>query len=237
VQIIAEIGIHHQGDFQQAKRLIESAHEARANAVKLQYFTEADLEYRKDDSWHKLQRYYLGESEHRQLRDIARQLGMKYGVSFFGTYGFRQWSSDIDFVKIPSPQSRDNADLCELVQRTCRKPVYCSIYTGEREPFQAAQLDWNLMHCTPKYPTPWNELNLDLAGTWGGWSCHAERDYACGAAQLAYAAGARIFEFHFRDEGVPVTSPDFDVSVSCNQLPVIRECLEETRIALGEQYQ
>jgi N-acetylneuraminate synthase/N,N'-diacetyllegionaminate synthase len=236
VQIIAEIGVHHQGDVKQAERLLESAHEAGADAVKFQFFTEADLDYRKDGSWDKLNRYYLCELEHRHLRDKARKLGMKYGVSFFGTHGWEQWSSDIDFVKIPAPQSRDNAYLCELVQRTCRIPVYCSIYTGEREPFQAAQLDWNLMHCTPKYPTPWEELNLDLAGVWGGWSCHARPDEITTAAGIAYAAGARIFEFHFADEQVPLTSPDMEVSVSVEDLKYIRQCLESERIALGEQY-
>lgn len=94
------------------------------------------------------------------------------------------------------------------------------------------------LHCTNLYPTPDTDLHLGRISTFPdlgapvGWSCHAEPrairtpELAC----LAYAAGARVFEFHFRDDKVPLDSPDYGVSLwpalLANTVQELRKCAE-----------
>jgi N-acetylneuraminate synthase len=239
--VIAELGLHHRGNTDEAMRLIKAAADAGAHAVKLQMLNKHDLEKRSKGSWSKLKHCHIPSSEMGLLHQYAHALKLRFGVTVYGPDGYGQTmystANWVDFIKVSGKESRDNADLCELIQSTSRKPVYCSIYTGEREPFDAAQMDWNLLHCTKDYPTKWGNLNLELAGTWGGWSCHANPIDAFTAATLAYAAGARTFEFHMRMETTPVSSFDYEVSLTPTRIRGIIAALDYTRIALGEQYQ
>lgn len=218
--IIAEIGLHHGGDVVAAERLIRSAADAGADAVKFQFFTEEDLEGRPPETgWEALKKYELTISELRHLSCVAVDCCVDCGLSVFGGDGFgiirRSLMGELDFLKIPAPQAMTLGPVV-FEYGPWDKPVYCSTYRDHAELARAFQREnWWILHCTPKYPTPWGELGLGPIGSPGvcGWSCHAAMSYAEQGAMLATALGATVLEFHFMDWAVKADSPDYCVSI------------------------
>ncbi len=100
VYIIAEVGINHNGDIEQATELIRRAAEAGVDAVKFQYrvlphaipehmreqpkvlgdgTVVTYLEYKKSIE--------LPQGAHIELSDFAHSVGLDYGVSIWDTVG------------------------------------------------------------------------------------------------------------------------------------------------------
>lgn len=221
-KVIAEIGLHHGGDIERAKELILSAKQCGADAVKFQFFTERDLDGRAPGyGWKALKQFALEVGDLRALNVFAHENEIDFGCSFFGQYGINFASSaglSLDFVKIPAPQSNSQAiiDSAELHFRF--SDLIVSYYPTQ----QIVCRDRHIaLHCTSGYPTPDEDLRLGRISTFPdecvsvGWSCHAEPralrtpELAC----LAYAAGARVFEFHYRDDKTTESSPDYCVSL------------------------
>jgi sialic acid synthase SpsE len=221
MRIVAEIGLHHGGDFRRCEDIIASASACGSTDVKLQYFTREDLLGRaKGAGWDVLSRYALKPWQVSNLRATAGHCGLELGVSFFGVNGarsFREACGDVDWCKIPAPQSQDR-QLVEEV-RALGRPMVLSFYP-DQDICNTCNDDVAL-HCTRGYPTPDAALALGRISTLPkifkgiGWSCHADARHPTSAelACLAYAAGARWFEFHFRDDLVHTDSPDYDVSL------------------------
>ena len=116
-EIIAEIGLQHDGSVKLAELLIDQCRDAEAGAVKVQFFTARDLSGRTKNGWSALKRYALSAEEVLYLSRYARRRHLKFGVSFFGTDGFKNLQprlKHLDFVKIPATLSF-NAALCGLI--------------------------------------------------------------------------------------------------------------------------
>lgn len=223
-RVIAEIGLHHGGSIRRAEELIASASACGCDAVKLQYFTEADMRGRaKVAGWDVLKKFYLNPRQMANLHAFANgACKVEFGLSFFGMDGVRRYAQTqrdaLDFVKIPAPQG-SNAELRHMICAQFLCPVVISYYP---ESALATTHEHTALHCTRGYPTPDTELNLKCISTMPqdympaiGWSCHAEARHPVSSelACLAYAAGARVFEFHYRDDTVGLESPDYAVSL------------------------
>jgi sialic acid synthase SpsE len=215
--------LHHGGSIDRAEDIIVSASRMGATDVKLQYFTERDLIGRtRGHGWDVLARYALSPSAITELQAFAAgQCGVEMGVAFFGIHGartFRDACGAADWCKIPGNLSHDRKLVEEV--RALGKPMVLSFY-----PHACIENTCNddvALHCTTTYPTADDRLYLGLIGTLPkmifkevGWSCHADARFPTSAelACLAYACGARWFEFHYRDDSVPTDSPDYDVSL------------------------
>lgn len=222
MRIIAEIGLHHGGDVRRCEEIISSAAACGATDVKLQYFTREDLRGRpKGAGWDVLERYALKATQISNMRAFAGGCcHVELGCSFFGVAGVRQFRDMrgcIDWAKIPAPQT-SNSELVQEV-RALGYPMVLSFYPHSA--IENVANEDTILHCTSKYPTPDDQLNLGLISTLPriasdyGWSCHADARHPTSAelACLAYAAGARVFEFHYRDDSVPSDSPDYEVSL------------------------
>ena len=213
MRIIAEIGIHHGGDIRRAEELIASAAACGATDVKIQYFTERDLAGRqKATGWPALKMYTLQAEKISELWAFANgACHVELGVSFFGLDGvnaFRRHGGELDWAKIPACRSANEYMI--RAARELLRPMVVSYYPNHEIHSVHADGADIALHCTDQYPTPDAELYLariyTLPQAFGtvGWSCHAEARpmktpwLAC----LAYAAGARVFEFHFMDDKV-----------------------------------
>lgn len=138
--IVAEIGGNHNGDVELAKRMIQSAKESGADAVKFQLYRRGDLwteehlhelndgivRLENVESWttqelglnnifEQIDRFAVQEKEHIEFFNCARELGIDYGTSTFT-------KKDVDFcidqkvanLKVASCDAT-NLDLIEYV--------------------------------------------------------------------------------------------------------------------------
>ncbi len=228
VFFIAEIGNNHNGDYFLAKKTIEAAALAGANAVKFQkrfideVFTKEMQErpQTKDQVYGKTYGEYrrsfeLGESDFRKLKKISEGLGLV----FFAT-PFDMKSVDflerigVDVYKISSFDVT-NLPLLDYVARK-GKPIILSVGMSDLSEVDEAvetllrytnQLV--LKHCVAVYPAPDELLNLNVITTLKeryhplpvGYSGH-EKDIL--PSLVAAVLGARSIERHFTlDKNLP----------------------------------
>ena len=178
--IIAEIGINHNGDVNLAKKLVDSAVQAGANAVK---FQKRDLEslYKKEilddpnlDSQgleillDVLKEVEFTESEYRQIIDYC---GEKK-ITFLCTPWDKKSVDFLEQFNVPAYKiaSADmtNLPLIQYISQT-QKPIIVStgMSTMEEVEFTVDFLKkekdtFLLLHCNSTYPSPSELLNLSL---------------------------------------------------------------------------
>jgi N-acetylneuraminate synthase len=216
--IIAEIGINHNGDLDTAKKMIQAAAHAGADAVKFQKRTPevcTPLEQQKqmrETPWGYITyldyRYKveLGLEEYREIDRTCKQLGIDWMASVWD-------EPSVDFMeqfetpayKVPSASLTDLA-LLKYTRKT-GKPLIISTGMSTMDEIKrgvdAAGLE-NLiiMHCTSAYPCEPEELNLRMVETLRkefpdnpiGYSGH---EVGLVPSAVAVALGACIVERHF----------------------------------------
>jgi sialic acid synthase len=219
--VIAEVGHNHQGDVEQAKRLIDAAKECGVDAVKLQKRSNRTLYTREFyeqpyDNELSFGRTYgahrealeLGADEYRELLAYAREAG----VTLFAT-AFDFESADllaelgVPAFKLASGDLR-NTPLQRHVA-AFGKPMFLSTGGGTMEDVERAvdtirpindQLC--VLQCTAAYPAHAEDLNLNVITTFRerfpelviGLSDHQN---GISMALVAYMLGARVIEKHF----------------------------------------
>ena len=175
--VVAEIGFNHNGDVELAKRMIESAAENGADAVKLQTFLAGEMISRTlmaEDPDHPgneipfykfFQRYELSREDYKALIAHARTLN----IPLFST-PFDDASLDmlvelgVPALKIASPDLTYTPFL-EKVAETGLPVVLSTGMGDEREITQALEAlskakSVILLHCVSNYPSQYEEMNL-----------------------------------------------------------------------------
>src|SRR3954451_3270567 len=219
--VIAEVGHNHQGDVEQAKRLIEAAHECGANAVKLQkranralYTREFyeqpydnELSFGKTYGEHR-EALELGPDDYRELLHHAHSVG----ITLFAT-AFDVESADV-LAELGVPAFKfASGDLknTPLLRHVAGfgKPMILSTGGGtmadiERAVDTIVPLNDQLciLQCTAAYPADAADLNLNVITTLRerfpqlviGLSDHQN---GIAMAVVAYMLGARVIEKHF----------------------------------------
>lgn len=236
--LIADIGANHNGDYFLARRSIERAAEAGADAVKLQkrFISEVatkellDREQTKDQVFGKTYKEYrlhleLNEEEYRKLKELSEKLGMIFystpfdikSVDFLERVG-------VDVYKIAS-QDQTHLPLVEYIAKKS-KPIIMSVGAANQEETDEAIktiLQYNdqlmIQYCVSVYPTPDELLRLSNIVSMVeqfkplpvGYSGH-EKDVL--PSLVAVALGAKSIERHFTiDKDLP--GPDH-ATVSLN---------------------
>lgn len=223
IYIIAEAGVNHDGSPDAARRLIDAAHRAGADAVKFQLFTADRLVaadapacgYQQEHGRpgvlgqrDLLRRLELPPAVFRDLQTHAERLGLHFLATPFGLDELRFLVDlGVPALKIASPDLVNVPLLTAAAQAGL--PLIVSTGAAElaeidaavqliREGSAAGRLV--LLHCVSAYPTPPNEARLGcirtLAARYGvpvGFSDHTA-DAGFGA--LAVAAGAAVLEKH-----------------------------------------
>lgn len=181
VFVIAEIGINHNGDVAIAKKLIEAAVNAGADAVKFQkrtieeILTKAGLE-KPYTSPHAFAPTYgehrrkleFSETEYRKLKNYALQKGISFFASVWdhGSTDFMN-GLNIEAYKIPSADVINTPLLDYVAQKN--RPVLLSTGMSTLEEIDEAVhtvLEHNprliLFHCLSLYPSPDEKINLNF---------------------------------------------------------------------------
>lgn len=179
--IIAEIGINHNGDLDIAKKIIDAAVHAGADAVKFQKRTPAvstPLEQQKqmrETPWGYITyldyRYKVefNEEQYREIDRYCREKKIDWMVSVWD-------ESSVDFMekfdtpayKVPSASLTDH-NLMKHVRKT-GKPVIISTGMSTMEQIHkgvnaVGEDNLVIMHCTSTYPCEPEELNLKMIET------------------------------------------------------------------------
>lgn len=256
--LIAEAGVNHNGSLDTARRLVELARRAGANAVKFQTFKADRLAttaapkaaYQErttdtDESQHEmLRRLELSADAHRSLAEYCASLGI-----LFMSTPFDEESADfladlgVPAFKIPSGEINNLPLLAHVASKG--KPLILSTgmaWLGEVERavstvWEAGNLDVVLLHCVSSYPAAPADVNLRAMETMSkafgvpvGFSDHT---LGIDVALAAVALGASVVEKHFTiDRGLP--GPDHHASLSPDDLEALVWGVRNVEAALGD---
>jgi N-acetylneuraminate synthase len=175
VYVIAEIGINHNGDLEIAKRLIDAAAAAGADAVKFQKRT-VDVVYSAEELARPRENPFgptngdlkrgleFGEAEYEQIDAHCRKLGIDWFASCWdeGSVDFIEAFNPVCY-KIASASITDDGLLRH--HRRYGRPIIASTGMCDEARIRHAvdvlgAKDLVLMHTTSTYPTDPKELNL-----------------------------------------------------------------------------
>jgi N-acetylneuraminate synthase len=224
--VIAEAGVNHNGDLALARRLVEAAAAAGADAVKFQTFSAADLAsadapkaaYQTENDGagsqrQMLERLELSPEQHRALVDHCRQCGIAFLSTAFGVRELELLLElGIGAIKVPSGEVTHRPLLEAMAAAAAARqlPVYVSTgmcNLGEVEEALQVFLDAGvpraqitLLHCLSAYPAPEEQLNLGalttLANAFGCPVGYSDHTLGLTAPVAAVALGAVVIEKH-----------------------------------------
>ena len=241
--IIAEAGVNHNGSLERARRMVDAAVKAKADAIKFQTFKASHLvsaqapkaEYQQssgeqgESQLDMLRRLELREEGHRALFDYCQEKNImflstafdKESVDFLDALG-------VEIFKVPSGELR-NRILLEHIARK-NKPVILSTgmeMLGQIEEavdiFRQADTEFVLLYCVSCYPAGEGQIDLKVIETLKekfsvpvGFSDHTVGIKVALASVLKEAC---VIEKHFTipDDGT-ASSPDHDFSLRPGEL-------------------
>jgi sialic acid synthase SpsE len=255
---IAEIGINHNGNRDEALSMVEAAARAGADAVKFQTFVPEEMYSRYTNSMLRgdvkpvadpeqidfFSRFVLGEEDYSALKRAAESMDLVFFSSAFDVRSIEMLERvGIPIYKLASSEVT-NTPLLQRVAAT-GKPVIMStgISTADEIGLAIDTLrgggtrDIVLLHCVALYPLPPGKANLSrissLRRRFGlpvGFSDHAPDGKGCA---LAAMFGARVFEKHFMpEEGYDC--PDAAVSLSPSEFGRMRRDVETAIEMIGD---
>jgi N,N'-diacetyllegionaminate synthase len=257
VFIIAEAGVNHNGDINTAKKLIDTACEAGADAVKFQTFRAENLvikdapkaEYQKkttgsSSQFEMLKKLELSFEDHINLKEYCDRRKIVFLSTPFDFESVNLLEKvGVEYYKISSGDLT-NIPLLEYIAKL-QKPMIVSTgmaNLGEVEMAVKAinkYMDENiyLLHCTSNYPASYKDVNLNAIITLKnafklpvGYSDHT---IGIEIPVAAAAMGAKIIEKHFTlDRGME--GPDHKASLEPDELKKMVDGIRNVEKAFGD---
>jgi N,N'-diacetyllegionaminate synthase len=259
VFIIAEAGVNHDGDLNQAKKLVDTAQSAGADAVKFQTWqpgeitgrfafkvgyleeTTADAESRYELS----NRLALPYEDFRQLHRYAERAGIRFlsTPDGFASLDFLVDELGMSMIKVGSTEVTHPQFLTAVGRKNLPVILSTGLSTlGEVEEAVACvrthcRSPIVVLQCTSEYPAPDDEINLRAMATLRdalmlpvGLSDHSK---GAEAAIAATALGAVVIEKHFTlDRSLP--GPDHRASMDPKGLQALVQSIRTTERMLGD---
>ena len=208
VFVIAEIGINHNGDLNTARKLIDEARQAGADAVKLQTYITEKRAPKDSPIFGILKQCELKFEEQKELFKYANDKNITAFSTPFDDESVDFLASiNIPCYKIASFDIVNKKLLGKVASQG--KPVIMSRGMASREEINAAVkimqdagIDIVLLHCISAYPVPPNTpLHLEtinaLKQRYGCPAGFSDHTLGIDAAKYAVAAGADAIEKHF----------------------------------------
>jgi N-acetylneuraminate synthase len=256
---IAEAGVNHNGDLELAKRLVDAAVDAKADAVKFQTFKAEELStinapkagYHiettgsdSEQSWFALLKSQeLSYEMHQDLIDYCR----KREIIFLSTPYSKESVDLLENFNVPAYKiasaDLNNLPFLEYVASK-GKPIIISTGMSNMDEIRLAKevflrkglADYIFLQCTSNYPTMLGESNLGVINTLRkklnclvGYSDHTD-GYINPIA--ATALGACVYEKHFTlDKNLP--GPDHRMSLDPGELKQTISFVRKTEQAIG----
>lgn len=229
--VIAEIGVNHEGSFEQALELVRQAKRGGADAAKFQSYKAGtlaskhspaywDLSKEATTSQYELFQKYdnFGPEEYRELAGYCRELGIDFLSTPFDDEAVEFLDPLMDYYKIASADLTNLPFLKKIGERG--KPVVLStgastlgeIDLAVNTLRSAGCEDVALLHCVLNYPTENKNAYLDMITGLRrcypeliiGYSDHTLPDKFMTSCVTAWLLGAVVLEKHFtHDKSLP----------------------------------
>jgi N,N'-diacetyllegionaminate synthase len=242
--LIAEIGLNHNHDLKLARKMIKSARESGADAVKFQAYRTENLVRKSEGVFSLFKSLELSFEELKMCSDMARE----EGITFFATAFCHETVDWLEQLDVPCYKiaSMDITWL-DLISRAARtgKPVILSTGAsslGEIERALGAVMKTGtsspaLLHCISKYPPAPGEMNLQMISRFRElFPCPVGlSDHSPGSTMsvAATALGATIFEKHFTlDKNMD--GPDHSISLDPSDFKRLRKDITEAHAAMQD---
>ena len=256
--IIAEAGVNHNGSMVLAKKLVDAAYDAGADAVKFQTFKAVNVvsksaqkaDYQKraaktdESQLEMLEKLELSYNDFTELKNYC----MEKGISFLSTafdlesIDFLE-SLDIPAFKIPSGEITNLPYLIKIA--STGKPVILSTGMSDLDEVASAIKvlrehgagPLTLLHCNTQYPTPFEDANLKamltLKEQFGAAVGYSDHTLGIEAPIAAAALGAAVLEKHLTlDKGME--GPDHRASLDPQELKAMVTSIRNIEAALGD---
>ncbi|MBN1405323.1 MAG: N-acetylneuraminate synthase [Candidatus Omnitrophica bacterium] len=258
--IIAEAGVNHNGNLNIAKKMVDAAKKAGADAVKFQSFKAENLakesakkaQYQQrttpanESQLDMLKKLELGMKEHKALISYCRKKGILFlstpfdleSVSLLNNFGLK-------IFKIPSgeiinlPLLRKIGSLKKKIIMSTGMSDICDIRSALNILISSGtpKKDITILHCNSEYPTPYEDVNLKamltIKNTFGvdvGYSDHTK---GIEIPIAAAALGASVIEKHFTLDS-SMKGPDHKASLEPKEFKAMTDAIRHIEVALGD---
>ncbi len=252
IDIIAEIGINHNGDVRLAHNMIDSAYRNGATIVKFQTHMSS-AEMMKDIGEHTsiyksiyedIRNLELSSNDLACLKKHTRDIGIKFMSTPFSLEAIDELEKlNVDMYKIGSGEF-DNFVMLDKISKL-NKPLFISTGMSTMDEIhktveflENANVDYTLMQCTSKYPTSVDDINLNMITYFKdhirckvGLSDHST---TCLPSMASVSLGVTAIEKHFtisRD----LPGPDQIISIEPLELKMLSEGVLLVERAMGKQ--
>jgi N,N'-diacetyllegionaminate synthase len=223
VYVIAEAGINHNGDIKIAKRLVDAALEAGADAIKFQTYKTEEFVTRSNQYFDLFKNAELAHEDFAELKDYSKNNGITFFSTPFdiesadflkkiGVSCFKIASSDLTNIPLIKHISKMNTTMIISTGLSTMEEIYeavnCCLFEGNKKIV--------LLHCVASYPTLPEETNLtamnfirDRFGFPVGYSDNGESTLV---DLTAVSMGANLIEKHFTLDK-KMNGPDHSFSI------------------------
>lgn len=260
VFIIAEAGINHNGSMQLAKKLIDSAVEAKADAVKFQTFVAEEIittsamkaRYQientgtNESQLEMAKRLELSRNDHVGLMHYCQKRGIIFLSTAFdlpsaallhelGMQTFKIASGEITNI----PLLRKIGSFGDEIILSSGMASLCEIENALDILQQAGtpKSQITLLHCNTQYPTPFGHVNLNamvsLKHTFGIRTGYSDHTQGFEIPVAAVALGATVIEKHFTTDK-SLAGPDHSSSLTPAELKKMVDAIRHIEVALGD---
>lgn len=259
VYIIAEAGVNHNGDLNTAKKLIDEAKKAGADAVKFQTFKAENLASKtalkaayqkqttdsKQSQYEMLKALELSIESHTKLIEHTKNIGIEFLSTPFDIDSANLlFELGLSKFKIPSGELT-NLPLLRTIAKF-KKPIILSTGMATmaeiRDVFNllttnVALEDITILHANTEYPTPFCDVNLkamvSIGAEFGVKFGYSDHTLGIAVPIAAVALGASVIEKHFTlDKTQP--GPDHKASLEPNELAQMVAGIRAIELALGD---
>jgi N-acetylneuraminate synthase len=255
--IIAEAGVNHNGDFTLAKKLIDVAKDVGADAVKFQTFHAEEIVTLKSEKaiyqhrakektqYEMLKNLELTFDEFRELKKYCNNKAIEFistpydckSVEFLNEIGVNRFKvASADLINKP---------LIEAIAKTEKQIILSTgmATLGEIERTislisDLGNTDIILLHCTTSYPTPYEQVNMNVLDTlkkaFGLPVGYSDHTLGIEIPIMAVSIGAEVIEKHFTLDRT-MEGPDHFASLEPNELKKMVEAIRNVEKAFGSE--
>ena len=257
VFIIAEAGDNHNGDFDNAIKLVDKAVEAGADCVKFQTFVTEEVisgyaemaHYQKQNTgkeesqYEMVKRLELPFDQFRRIQVYCREQGILFLSTPFDLPSVAFLNEiNVPLFKVPSGEITNYPYLIAIAQTHKDVLLSTGMCTMEEIQEAIAVLEGNgagkitLLHCNTEYPTPYEDANLramkTMRAVFGKDVGYSDHTLGIEAPIAAAAMGAVVIEKHFTLDKT-MEGPDHKASLEPQELADMVRAIRNIELALG----
>jgi len=257
--IIAEAGVNHNGSLELARKMIDAAVDAGADAVKFQTFKAKKVvsryaqkaEYQNktttadESQLEMIKKLELDSAAHQMLIDYCKKKNIQFLSTPFDLESIGLLNKlGLEIFKIPSGEITNLPYLRKI--GSLKKEIILSTGMADLREIEdaldvlirtgTARKDITILHCNTEYPTPFEDVNLKamqtIAAEFNVKVGYSDHTLGIEIPIAAVGVGASIIEKHFTlDKNME--GPDHKASLEPNELMAMVCAIRNIEKALG----